>query len=99
MEKWLTWAQEWKVWEPILTQEYDLNLLGSRVRFGSNVSSKKRKRNYHSFSINEMWPSKIGGSVSSSIGIGINVGLGIGSKSSKDTEVNIDSKIKIESQS
>ena len=73
--------------------------LGLRVSFGSIVGSKSKNLSSHSWSINEMWLSKIGGSISRSMGIEINVGSGIGSKLGKDTRVNIDSKIETESQS
>ena len=73
--------------------------LGSRVNFYSKVGSKSKNWSSHSWSINRMWVFKIGGSISRYIGVGINVSSRIGSKLGKDTGVNIDSKIKIESQS
>jgi len=63
-----------------------------RVSFDSRVKSKSKSWNSHSLPINRMWLSKIGGSISKSMGTRINVGLKNGSKLDKDTEVNIDSK-------
>ena len=73
--------------------------LGSRVDFDSRVSSKSKNWNSHYFPINGMWLFKISGSISKSIGTGINVGSKNGSKLGKDTRGNIDSKIRVESQS
>ena len=73
--------------------------LGLRVGFGSRVVSKSKYWNSHSFSINGMWLSKIGGSIPRSMGIGISIGSKNGSKLGKDTGVNIDLKTEIESQS
>ena len=84
-------TQKNKVWvresvsvqESILVQELVLN----------------QKIEIHIFFINGMWLSKIGGSISKSMVTGINVGLKNVSKLGKDTGVNIDSKIRIDSQS
>ena len=47
--------------------------LGSRVSLSLKVESKSRNWDSHSFSINGMWLSKLGGSISRSMGMGINV--------------------------
>jgi len=95
--EWLTWAQEWKVCEPILT--WKKSSLSSRVGFGSIIGSKSKNLNSHSFFINGMWLSKMGDSISRSIGTGINIGSEKWSKLDKDTVVNIDLKFETKSES
>ena len=96
--EWLIWPQEWKEHEPILTQDMIQIKFRIRVSFDSRIGSKSKNWSSHSFLINEIWLSKISGSISNSMGTGINVGSRIESKLSKDTRVNIDSKIRTESQ-
>ena len=71
--------------------------VGSRVGIGSIVGSKSKKWNSHSFPINGMWPSKIGDSISRSMGMGINFGSVNWSKLGKNAGVNIDLKMETES--
>jgi len=98
--KWLIWAQEWKKRETNTDSRIWLkSSLGLRVGFDSIVGSKSKNLSSHLWSINGMWLSKIGGSISKFMGIGINVGSVIGSKLGQDTGVNIDWKIRTESQS
>ena len=86
--EWMIWVLKWKVKEPILTQENQL-----WVRESVLVESKSKNWNSHSFPINGMWLSKIGDSISRSIGTGINVGSENWSKFGKNIGVNIDSKM------
>jgi len=72
--------------------------LGSRVSFASRVESKSKNLISHSFPTNEIWLSKIGDSISRSIGTGINVGSENWCKLGKDTRVNLDSKMGNKSQ-
>ena len=101
-QKNVTW---WNGWLGLKNDKFRNNTssgkstLGSTVSFGSRVESKSKNRNSHSFSINGMWLSKIGDSISKSMGMGINVGSKNWSKLDNKIRVTIDSKMETESQS
>ena len=76
-QKNVTWWNDWPGLKNDRFRDHtnsEKSTLSLRVSFGARIESKSKNWNSHSFPINGMWLSKIGDSISRSMGMRINVG-------------------------